>query len=219
MTNFLLVAVLLLGLAVLASGRISGCIRLVAAQGAVLGAMLVIAHHGHLSIHVLALAALTMVLKGLAIPWLLVRSMRVARVQREVDPYLGYTSSLVLGTISVGVAFGLSHALPLPHPAVSPVIVPVSLATSFIGLLLLVTRKKAVAQVLGYLVLENGILTFSLALGEGLPVMVELGILLDIFAAVFIMGIAIYHISKEFDSIDSNMLTQLNDLADDKRVG
>jgi hydrogenase-4 component E len=75
-----------------------------------------------------------------------------------------------------------------------------------IGLLVLVSRLKAITQVVGYLVLENGIFLFGLLLLEQMPVLVELGILLDLFVAVFIMGIVVHHIRREFDHMDTHLL-------------
>lgn len=213
MTSLLLIAVVLIGLTVLGTSRIPGAIRLVAAQGAVVAIVLFVSRIGSITLHLVAIVVLMIALKGWVMPWLLFRSIRSANVQREVDPYVGYTTSIVLGTISVGVAFGLGSVLPLPVEGVSTLVVPVSLATLFTGFMLLVTRKKAVTQVLGYLVMENGILVFSIALGAELPTLVEMGILLDIFVAVFVMGITIYQISREFDNIDSDNLRQLNDIA------
>ncbi len=217
MVEVLLIAMVLLGLTVLGSNRVAGSIRLVAVQGAVLAVLLFVSRISDVTLNLIVLVVLTIALKGWAIPWLLFRSIRAARVKREIDPFLGQTFSLVLGTAAIGLAFALSGALPLPHEAGSALIVPVSLATLFTGFLLLVTRKQAVTQVLGYLVMENGILAFSLALGNELPTLVEMGILLDIFVAVFVMGITIYQISREFDNIDANNLRELNDMTGDQR--
>jgi hydrogenase-4 component E len=80
-----------------------------------------------------------------------------------------------------------------------------------VGFVLLVTRRKAITQVLGYLTLENGVYAFGAAVALDMPVMVELGILLDVFVGVFVMGIAIFHISREFDHIDTDRLVNLSD--------
>jgi hydrogenase-4 component E len=90
-------------------------------------------------------------------------------------------------------------------------LVPVALSTILIGLFLIVSRKKALSQVLGYLVFENGIFTFGVGAAYEAPVLVEMGVLLDVFVAVFVMGIAIFHISREFDSIDTTRLETLRD--------
>ncbi len=88
---------------------------------------------------------------------------------------------------------------------------PTSLATVWTGLLLVVTRRKAVAQVLGFLVLENGVFVFGLLLSDFMPLMVEAGVLLDLLAAIFVMGIVMFHINREFSSLDTRRLTSLRD--------
>jgi hydrogenase-4 component E len=90
-------------------------------------------------------------------------------------------------------------------------LVPVALSTVVIGLLVLTTRSKAITQVVGYLILENGIFVFGLSQVERVPFLVEAGVLLDIFVGVFIMGIVVFHINREFDSLDSARLTELRD--------
>jgi hydrogenase-4 component E len=210
--DVLLMVVMVLGLASLGFSRVSGCIRLVAAQGVLLGLLVILVHVDEISARLVGLALLSILLKGLVFPWLLFRSMREAGIQKEVEPFIGFTLSIVLGTIGLLVAFALARLLPLPHEADSPLIVPISLGMLFTGLLLLVTRRKAVTQVLGYLVMENGIFTFSLILVSELPAMVEMGVLLDLFVAVFVMGITIYQISHEFDHIDASRIMELQDL-------
>ena len=79
------------------------------------------------------------------------------------------------------------------------------------GLMVLITRAKAITQVVGYLMLENGIYLFGLTLSERVPFLVEVGVLLDVFVGVFIMGIVVFHINREFDSISAANLTELHD--------
>ena len=87
----------------------------------------------------------------------------------------------------------------------------VALATVVIGLLVLTTRRKAISQVVGYLVLENGIYVFGLSQVTRAPFLVEAGVLLDVFVGVFIMGIVVFHINREFDSLDSARLSELRE--------
>jgi hydrogenase-4 component E len=91
------------------------------------------------------------------------------------------------------------------------VLIPVALSTVIIGLIVLTTRNKALTQVVGYLILENGIYVFGLSQAERVPFLVELGVLLDVFTGVFIMGIVVFHINRAFDSLDSARLTELKD--------
>jgi len=91
-------------------------------------------------------------------------------------------------------------------------LIPVAaMFTILTGLLLIVSRRKALTQVVGYLVMENGVYAFGAALAVDEPLLVELGVLLDVLVAVFVMGIAIYHISREFDHIDTDQLSALRD--------
>jgi hydrogenase-4 component E len=108
-------------------------------------------------------------------------------------------------------ALWLSSQLPRPSIPISSLAVPVSLFTMLAGLFLIVSRRQALMQVLGYLVMENGIYAFGVGLVQGTPMLVELGVLLDVFVAVFVMGIAIFHISREFDHIDTERLRTLRD--------
>jgi hydrogenase-4 component E len=127
-----------------------------------------------------------------------------------MEPLIGFTVSMLLGAGAVALAFSIGPRLPLPDQR-SAMLVPVALATVVIGLVVLTTRRKAVSQVVGYLILENGIYVFGLSQLERVPFLVEAGVLLDIFVGVFIMGIVVFHINREFDSIDSARLTELRD--------
>lgn len=205
----LLLLVVLTDFWVLGTSRLSATIRAVALQGVIL-ASLPLALHPGFSVHLIGLALGTLVVKALILPTFLLRAIREAAIRREVEPLIGYTASMLLGAGAVALAFSIGPRLPLPDPH-SAMLVPVALATVIIGLVVLITRRKAVTQVVGYLVLENGIYVFGLSQVERVPFLVEAGVLLDIFVGVFIMGIVVFHINREFDSIDSALLTELRD--------
>jgi hydrogenase-4 component E len=99
----------------------------------------------------------------------------------------------------------------MPGVGRSPLLVPVAFATLFIGFLIVVSRKKAITQVLGYLMMENGVFVFGMSLAYQLPFVVEFGILLDVLVAILVFGVLIQHISAEFDSIDTDVLSELKD--------
>ena len=200
-----LVLVLLLNLAMLAAGRLATCIRLFALECIVISLLPVAAAvaAGDAGYHGLLLVAGTIALKVFLIPFILLRVIRTGDMQREVEPQLGFTGSVVLGAILIGGSFALSARLIVPGQPMSAFLIPVALATVLIGLLILVTRAKAITQVVGYLVLENGIYLFGLSLLHAMPLLVELGILLDVFVGVFVMAIVVYHIRREFDHMDT----------------
>jgi hydrogenase-4 component E len=207
----LLVLIVLTNLKLLGSSRLGGCIRVVAAQGVLLGGLPLLAAGEMPGMRALMLSAAGVGLKGIVFPWLLLRALREAKVQREVRPYLGYTASMLLGGGALGTALWATARLPLPPAVRSSLLVPVALATMLTGLLIIVSRSKAITQVLGYLVFENGIYAFGVGIAPDAPILVELGILLDVFVAVFVMGITIFHISREFDDIDTEQLSALRD--------
>lgn len=206
LTSLVLTDFLLLG-----SSRLGACIRFVAGQGILLGALTLTAHQEALSFRPLILATASAGLKGAAFPWLLQRALREAQVRREIEPFIGYNLSLLIGTLALAASLWLNTRLPLPSPPVSPFIVPGALFTCFVGMFLIIGRKNALNQVLGYLVLENGVYAFGVGVVQDTPMLVELGVLLDVFVAVFVMGITLFHINRQFDHIDTDRLVTLKD--------
>jgi hydrogenase-4 component E len=117
----------------------------------------------------------------------------------------------MLGAVGTGLAVVFSYTLPLAESHKGMLLVPASLSTAWTGFLVLTTRKKAIMQVLGYLVLENGIFLFGMLLLEAMPFLVEVGVLLDLFTGIFVMGIIINHINREFSSISTDQLSELKE--------
>ena len=181
-------------------------IQLFALQSFILSATPLLTHSG---IHAAVMSIATIVLKVILMPNLLFWAIRHVSIRREDQPLIGYGKTQILGGFLIGAAFLLSTKLALPIKAASNLLIPTAFSLVMIGFLLLVTRFKAITQVIGYLVMENGIFLFGLTLAEGMPLLVELGILLDVFVAVFVMGIAIYHINHAFDDIDAEKMTML----------
>jgi hydrogenase-4 component E len=210
-TNLILVIVVLTNLKLLGSSRLGASIRVVAAQGMVLGLLPILAHWNELSLRFALLAVGTIAIKGIVFPWFLFRAIREADIGREIEPYVGYAASLVTGAVALGVSFWVCTRLPIPEAIASPWLAPVSFFSIFAGLFLIVSRKRALNQVLGFLVMENGIYTFGVGVAARTPFLVEAGVLLDVFVAVFVMGITIFHINREFDHISTDRLSALKD--------
>lgn len=208
--NLLLAAIMLINFSLVATSRVAKCIQLAAAQGAVLGLVLLLMHD-HWAFHVLLMAGSTVAIKGVVIPLLLARAGAAARAEREPAPPVGYTASLMLGALGTCLAFMVARRLPLQAGALGTLFVPASLSTLFTGFLLLTTRRRALLQVAGYLVLENGVYLFSLLLVRNMPLLVESGVLLDLVVGIFVMGIVINHIQSAFDSQDTARLAHLKD--------
>ena len=208
--NALLVIVLVMNLFALGTSQILTVIHTVAAQGAILGLIPLLAHE-HLTTPVVFAAVAAIVLKGIVIPNIMVRALRQAQIKREVEPLIGLLPSIILGALATAFALLVVRQLPLAEPHADTLLVPTSLATVIVGFILLTTRFKALTQVVGYLVLENGIFIFGMLLLEAMPFVVEMGVLLDLLVSIFVIGIVVNHINRAFSSMDTRRLVSLKE--------
>lgn len=205
-----LVLVLLLNFFVLGSSRIRSIIYTVAAQGVLLGVLPMLVH-GSLGVRETLVSIGAIALKAVVIPRMLMRAMADLPIRREIEPLVGLRTSLLLGAVATGASMALAGRLPLVVEGHASLLVPASFATILTGFIVLTTRVKAITQVLGYLILENGVFVFGLALLEAVPFLVEVGVLLDLFVAIFVMGIIINQISREFASVSTERLAELRE--------
>lgn len=199
-----------MNLVALASSRLPSVIRAAAVQGLVLGILPLLVEEKPQWITVVV-AVGTMAVKGFIIPGLLRRALRAANIDREMKPLLGFVPSLLLGAAATIGAIVLGGKLPVRPEYAKLLLVPGAFATVVCGFVLLMTRSKAISQVCGYLILENGIYLFGLLLISVTPLLVEAGILLDLTVAVFVIGIIVDRIQREFDSLDTRKLTTLRE--------
>jgi hydrogenase-4 component E len=206
----ILVFVLLLNFVVLGSSRLAVSVRIVAIQGIALGLLPAILHP--FSVHLSFISFGMVAVKGFIIPLLLTRAVNRLTSKRESDPFVGHIPTLVVGGICTALSFAFAGRLPLAPEHQGLMIVPAAISTLLAGLLVIVTRRKAVSQVIGYLLLENGIFIFGQLLTTAMPFMVEAGVLLDLLVGIFVMGIIIGHIRAEFSSVDTSRLTTLRDV-------
>jgi hydrogenase-4 component E len=199
-----------LNLLALASSRLPSIIRAAAIQGMAIGVLPLLLQD---ELHWLGafVAAGTVAVKGFVIPGLLRRALRAANIEREIEPLIGFIPSLLLGAGATIGAVALAGALPLRPEHSGLLLVPGAFATVVSGFLLLMGRTKAISQVCGYLLLENGIFLFGLLLIRATPLIVEAGILLDLTVAVFVIGIIVDRIQREFDTLDTRKLTVLRE--------
>jgi hydrogenase-4 component E len=151
----------------------------------------------------------TIVVKALAIPLFLNYVMKRNRITRDAEPFLPNFISLVIITFIIIVTFLLSNAI--DDTRISKIYFVVAISTLFTGLYIIVTRNKIITHVMGYLVIENGVFILSLAVGNEMPTLVNLGILLDIFASVFLLGIFVNRIGDVLKDVDVDQLKNLKD--------
>ena len=208
--NLLIGIAMGLNLLALGSGRLPSLIRAMSLQGVVLG-ILPLLIENELDWRIALLAIATIVGKGVIIPGLLRRAMRTANIQREIEPFIGFVPSLLLGAGAAIAAVALAKTLPLLPEHAGSLLVPGSIASILTGFILLIGRAKAISQVCGYLILENGIYLFGLLLIHSMPLLVEAGLLLDLTVGVFVIGIIVDRIQRAFDSLDTRKLTALRE--------
>lgn len=151
----------------------------------------------------------TIAIKAIAIPLFLNYVMKRNRITRDAEPFLPNFVSLIIITLIIIATFILSNAI--DDSRISKIYFVVALSTLFTGLYIIVTRHKIITHVMGYLVIENGVFILSLALGNEMPVLVNLGILLDVFASVFLLGIFVNRVGDVLKDVDVDQLKSLKD--------
>ncbi|MDB5307526.1 MAG: NAD-dependent dehydrogenase subunit [Gemmataceae bacterium] len=215
------VLLILTTLVLLGSSRIRLGIRVLAVQGVVVGAAALLLPNHHVTLRVVVIVLIGTILDAVVFPILLLRALRTARVERETDPPVGYTASILIGVgLLTACLWGMKYGgITLPHEGANPLELPVAAYTVLAGLFLIVARNNALNQILGYLMLENGIFLAGLSTAMEVPLLIEMGILLDVFIMVMVMGVALFHISRTFDSIEVGGMTALTDWPDQEDVG
>lgn len=209
--ELLCVLMILADFHLLGSSRLGACIRTAARQAMLLSALPLLMVREEFSWRIVLIALASVVVRGFLMPHMLDGAARAAGARRELVPFVRFTPSLLIGAVLLGLCFWIARPLELEAAGASWLLLPAVLFTMLTGLFIIVARKTAVMQALGYLVMENGIFAFGIAFAAHEPLLVELGVLLDVFAAIFIMGITIHHISREFDHVDTALLSNLKD--------
>jgi len=210
LVDAVLVLLLTLNFLALGVGRIRVVINTVAAQGWLI-AVLPLALATELGPRPFLVALGTVALKGVFIPYMLHRAMRQARIKREMEPFLGLVPAMLLEAAVTGLALALLPRFPMASGSQHLLLLPAAVSTAVAGMILLTTRLKAISQVLGYLLLENGIFIFAIQLLDAMPLLVEVGVLLDLVVTIFVVTIIVHAINREFSSLDTRHLATLKD--------
>jgi hydrogenase-4 component E len=212
MIDQLVIALLLLvNLRMFATSRVDSLIRGVALQAFLLVCLAVVSREGSVSLEGWAFLSVTGLVKCAVLPAMMMRALRSVGIRREVEPLVGYRVSLFIGLIVTGFSIWAAVQLPMPDRAADPLAVAAALVSMITGIFLIVARRKAISQAIGYLAMENGVYVLAPALAVHGPLIVETGVLLDVFVGVFIMGVIILHIRQEFKHIDIDRLSELRD--------
>ncbi|MEO5560173.1 MAG: formate hydrogenlyase [Dokdonella sp.] len=209
--HVLAASLLLISFAMLAQRRTRRLIILLAWQGAVLTAStLLVATTAHLD-HLYYSAALTFVLKVGLMPWILMRLMRRLGIEGDSDPLVNIPTLMLVGLALVIFAFGLAQPISSLATTVTRQTLGIAMAVILLAFLMMIARHKAVTQVIGFLAMENGLFFAANSTTYGMPMVIELGIALDLLVGVFIFGIFFFQIREQFDSLDLHTLEALKE--------
>ncbi|MBI5920321.1 MAG: formate hydrogenlyase [Betaproteobacteria bacterium] len=209
--NLLAAVLLLLSFAMLGQRRILSLINLFMAQGAVLCASTATVALVTGQKHLYWSALITLVLKVLLLPWILHRLIRRLNVKWDIETLFNIPTTMLIGIVLVIFSFNL--ALPISELAgtVSRSTVGIAMASVMLSFLMMITRSKAVPQVIGFLAMENGLFFAATSATYGMPMVVELGIALDVLVGMVILGVFFFQIREQFDSLDIRHLEQLKE--------
>ena len=209
--NLLAAILLLLSFAMLTQRRILSLINLFALQGLTLTLSTLVVAWSTGQHHLYYSAALTFVLKVLILPWVLHRLIRKLNVKWDVETLINIPTTMLVGIALVILAFNV--ALPISQLAgtITKSTLGIALACVLLAFLTMITRSKAVPQVIGFLAMENGLVFAATSATYGMPMVVELGVALDLLIAAFIFGIFFFHINTTFDSLDVDQMARLKE--------
>jgi len=209
--NLLAAILLLLSFAMLAQRRVWSLITLFAAQGLALSVSTAIVAFGTRQPHLYWSAGLTLVLKVMLLPWLLRRLIRQLDVKWDVEGLINIPTTMLIGIVLVVFSFNL--ALPIAQLAstVTRSTLGIAMASVMLSFLMMITRRKAIPQVVGFLAMENGLFFAATSATYGMPMVVELGIALDVLVGMLILGVFFFQIREQFDSLDLKHMEKLRE--------
>lgn len=203
--------ILLLAFAMLAQRRVMPLINLFAYQGLTLClSTLVVAFTTHQS-HLFWSAGLTLVLKAMLLPWILHRLVRKLYVKWDVESLINIPTTMLVGVGLVIIAFNVALPISQLSHTISRGTLGIALASVMLAFLMMITRTKAVPQVVGFLAMENGLFLAATSATYGMPMVVELGIALDVLVGAIILGVFFFQIREQFDSLDIRHLEKLKE--------
>jgi len=211
LTNLFATLILMLSFAMISQRRIVSLINLFTLQGLALVAASVLVGYATHQPDLYVSAALTFVLKVVLIPWLLHRVIRQLNVRWDVETLINIPTTMLVG---IGlVIFAFSLALPISRLSTSMAggSLGIALACVLLSFMMMITRSKAVPQVIGFLSMENGLIFAATAVTNGMPMIVEIGIALDVLVGVLILGVFMFQIREQFDSLDIHNLETLKE--------
>jgi len=202
---------LLISFSMLSQRRTRRLIELFAWQGAILFASTSLVAYSAGLRHLWYSAALTLVLKVIVLPLILLRLVQRLQAQWDTEPLINIPTTMLLGVGLVIFAFGLAQPISALAATITRNTLGIALAIILLAFLMMITRRNAVSQVVGFLAMENGLFFAATSATYGMPMVVELGIALDVLVGVLVLGIFFFQIREQFDSLDLHNLESLKE--------
>ena len=209
--NLLAGMMLLLAFAMLSQRRILSLITLFAWQGVILTASTILVAWSTGQPHLYYSGMLTLALKVIVLPWILYRLIHRLNVRWDVETLINIPTTMLLGIALVIFAFNLAQPISEMASTVTRSTLGIAMACVMLAFLMMITRRKAVPQVIGFLAMENGLFFAATSATYGMPMVVELGIALDVLVGAFIFGIFFFQIREQFDSLDIRHMEKLKE--------
>ena len=209
--NLLAALLLLLAFAMLSQRRVLSLIHLYTLQGITLVAATTVVGFVTHQPHLYFSAGLTLLLKVILIPMLLHRVIERLNVRWDVETLINIPATMLIGIVLVMFAFYLAHPIAHMSTTITRGTLGIALACILLSFMMMITRSKAVPQVIGFLSIENGLFFAATAATYGMPMIVELGIALDVLVGMLILGVFLFHIREQFDSLDIHHLESLKE--------
>ena len=209
--NLFAALLLLIAFAMLAQRRIVTLIHLFAFQGAALVGSTVTVAYATGQRHLYYSAAITLVLKVVVLPWILHRLIRRLNVKWDIETLINIPAMMLVGIVLVVFAFNLALPISQFSQSIARGTLGIALACVLLSFLMMITRSKAVPQVIGFLSMENGLFFAATSATYGMPMVVELGIALDVLVGMVILGVFLFQIREQFDSLDIHHLEKLKE--------
>ena len=209
--NSLAALLLLISFAMLAQRRIVTLVNLLALQGGLLCAATLLLAWRTGENHLYLSAALTLALKVVFLPWLLHRLIRRLEVYWDTEPMLNVAGTMLVGLLVVVFAFGLAQPISAIASTATRSAIGIAVAVVLLAFLTMITRRKATSQVVGFLSMENGLFFGAMSATYGMPMIVELGVALDVLVAMLVLGVFFFQIREQFDSLDLHHLESLRE--------
>jgi hydrogenase-4 component E len=192
------------------SSRLPALIKVIAFQGIVVSLVPLFTGHGLTSVSII-FALVTMVIRGVVIPLSIYLVIKRVSINRGVEPIIGFHASLFAGLVLIVAATFVSRRLNIPSVSTSALLMPTAITILVAGMFILMARRNAIAMVLGYIMMENGIYLVGTTFSTHAHHIVEFGILLDVLAGVMIMAIMLQNIEQKFDDVDTVHLRNLKE--------